>query len=130
MTFKDVWGKITNMRSHFDSGFSDLEKKDIKYLYAYILKKEIADSDCNNCYRDALIELYCFLKNKNKLPEKCFYKLKNGALIQPFGKGEFYTNVNLTNEISERYLKQFPERINLFESFPKDWVTRVKRRKL
>lgn len=64
------------------------------------------------------------------MKEKTLYKLKNGALLQMgFGSGEFYTNINLTDEAAERFLGMNPEKINLFSVIPDDWKERVEKRK-
>ena len=61
------------------------------------------------------------------MKEKTIYKLKNGTLLQMgFGSGEFYTNANLTDEVAERYLAKYPERINYFAVYPEDWKERIK----
>lgn len=111
------------------SAFSASEKEEIEKMYADVLDKKFVRTSCNDCYRDAVYEMYAYIRKNGKMKEKTIYKLKNGALLQmQFGSGEFYTNANLTDEAAERYLHKFPERINLFAIFPDDWKARVKKR--
>lgn len=109
------------------SAFSDSERVEIERMYADVLDMKFVRTSCNDCYRDAVFEMYSYLKRNGKMKEKSVYKLKNGALIQmEFGSGEFYTNATLTDEVAERYLRKYPERINLFAVYPDDWMERVK----
>lgn len=108
------------------STFSASEKAEIEAFYPEVLDKALVKTSCNDCYRDAVYEMYAYLKKNGKMKEKTVYKLKNGALLQMgFGSGEFYTNANLTDVAAERFLKRFPERINLFAIYPEDWMERV-----
>lgn len=109
------------------SAFSSSEKMEIERLYVDVLDSKFVRTSCNDCYRDAVYEMYSYLKKNGRMKEKSVYKLKNGALLQmEFGSGEFYTNATLTDEVAERYLKKYPERINLFAIYPDDWMERVK----
>lgn len=111
------------------SAFSASEKDEIERLYPDVLGKKFVKTSCNDCYRDAVFEMYAYLKKNGKMKEKTAYKLKNGALLQmAFGSSEFYTNANLTDEAAEKYLNKFPERINLFAIYPNDWKARVRKR--
>lgn len=107
--------------------FTKEEKADIERMYTDILDKTFVKTSCNDCYRDAVFEMYAYLKKNGKMKEKTIYKLKNGTLLQMgFGSGEFYTNANLTDEVAERYLAKYPERINYFAVYPEDWKERIK----
>lgn len=111
------------------SAFSASEKEEIEKMYADVLDKRFVKTSCNDCYRDAVYEMYAYLKKNGKMKEKTVYKLKNGALLQmQFGSGEFYTNANLTDEAAEKYLNKYPERIKFFAIYPYDWKARVKKR--
>lgn len=111
------------------SAFSASEKEEIEKMYADVLDKRFVKTSCNDCYRDAVYEMYAYLKKNGKMKEKTVYKLKNGALLQmQFGSGEFYTNANLTDEAAEKYLNKYPERIKFFAIYPNDWKARVKKR--
>ena len=109
--------------------FSASEKTEIGALYSEVLGKEFIKTSCNDCYRDAVYEMYAYLKKNGKMKEKTLYGLKNGVLLQMgFGSGEFYTNANLTDEAAERFLGQNPDKSNFFSVLPDDWKKRVKER--
>lgn len=109
-----------------ESSFSSAEKSEIESLYLDVLDKRFVKTSCNDCYKDAVFEMYSYLKKNGKMKEKTRYRLKNGVLLQMgFGSGEFYTNSTLTDEVAERYLAKYPERINYFAVFPEDWKERI-----
>lgn len=109
------------------NAYSTSDKAEIEKLYMDVLDKVFVRTSCNDCYRDAVYEMYSYLKKNGKMKEKSIYKLKNGVLLQMgFGSGEFYTNANLTDEIAEKYLEEHPERINYFAIYPDDWQDRAK----
>lgn len=108
------------------SVFSQSEKQEIELLYSVVLDKVFVRTSCNDCYRDAVYEMYVYLKRNGKMKEKTIYKLKNGVLLQmSFGSGEFYTNANLTDEVAEKYLAKYPEHIRFFAVYPDDWEERI-----
>ena len=109
--------------------FSASEKAEIEGLYPEVLGKTFKKTSCNDCYRDAVFEMYAYLKKNGKMKEKTIYGLKNGVLLQMgFGSGEFYTNANLTDEAAERFLQANPDKANFFSVIPDDWEERVKKR--
>lgn len=109
--------------------FSASDKSEIEALYTEVLCKEFIKTSCNDCYRDAVYEMYAYLKKNGKMKEKTLYGLKNGVLLQMgFGSGEFYTNANLTDEAAERFLELNPDKANFFSVLPDDWKKRVKER--
>ena len=109
--------------------FSASEKSEIEALYTEVLGKEFIKTSCNDCYRDAVFEMYAYLKKNGKMKEKTLYGLKNGVLLQMgFGSDEFYTNANLTDEAAERFLELNPDKANFFSVLPDDWKKRVKER--
>lgn len=109
--------------------FSASEKTEIEGLYPEVLGKTFKKTSCNDCYRDAVFEMYAYLKKNGKMKEKSIYGLKNGVLLQmTFGSGEFYTNANLTDEAAERFLQANPDKANFFSVIPDDWEERVKKR--
>lgn len=113
-------GKVTT--------FSTSEKAEIEKLYPVVLDRNFVKTSCNDCYRDAVYEMYSYIRINGRMKEKTNYKLKNGALLQmSFGSDEFYTNANLTDEVAEKYLAKYPERINLFAIYPNNWEKRVKK---
>lgn len=85
--------------------YSSSDKSEIERLYKEVLGKEFTKTSCNDCYRDAVIEMTVYIKKNNRMKEKCNYILKNGVLLQPeFGSNKMYTNDNLTDEVAEKYL--------------------------
>lgn len=111
------------------SAFSNSDKRFIEEMYMEVLGKKFVKTSCNDCYHDAVFEMYAYLKKNGKMKEKSIYQLKNGVLLQMgFGSGEFYTNANLTDEAAERFLSMKPEKINLFAIYPDDWTSRVEKR--
>lgn len=108
--------------------FSEADKMEIERLYSSVLDKKFIKTSCNDCYKDAVYEMYAYIKKNGKMKDKTVYKLKNGALLQmAFGSDEFYTNSNLTDEVAERFLAKYPERINLFSVYPDNWKKRIKK---
>ena len=106
--------------------YSPSEREEIESLYLEVLDKKFVRTSCNDCYKDAVFEMYAYLKKNGKMKEKTLYRLKNGALLQmKFGSGEFYTNANLTDEAAERFLGMNPEKVNLFSVVPDDWKVRA-----
>lgn len=113
------------------ASLSSSEKSEIERWYYEALGKKFQKTSCGDCYRDAAIEIYLYLKRNGKMKEKSNYGLKNGILLQPeFGSSDFYTNANLTDEVAETYLAKHPNNIKLFAVYPKDWEQRTKNRVL
>lgn len=111
------------------ASLSSSDKLEIERLYYEVLGKTFHKTSCGDCYRDAAIEIYLYLKRNGKMKEKSNYALKNGVLLQPeFGNSSFYTNANLTDEVAEKYLAKHPKNINMFAVSPNDWKERVKER--
>lgn len=110
--------------------FSEADRMEIERLYSEVLDKTFVRTSCNDCYKDAVYEMYAYIKKNGKMKDNTIYKLKNGALLQmAFGSDEFYTNSNLTDEVAERFLAKYPERINLFAIYPDNWKKRIKKAK-
>ena len=69
--------------------YSSSDKSEIERLYKEVLGKEFTKTSCNDCYRDAVIEMTVYIKKNNRMKEKCNYILKNGVLLQPeFGSNK------------------------------------------
>lgn len=113
------------LRARFDTGFSASDKESIVKLYVEVLRKDFKRTNCNDCYRDALIEVCNYLKREKKMKEKCAYSLLAGVIIQDFESGKIYTNANLTDEAAENYLKRFPKQIQMFGQKPDNWEERI-----
>lgn len=126
MTYQDALTKVNDLRTRIDVGFSNQDKASISSLYSKALGRSFINTGCNDCYRDALIEVYNYLKREGKMKEKCDYSLKNGVVLQIFGTSKVYTNANLTNEVAEKYLRVFPKTAeSLFAHTPNDLEERL-----
>ena len=127
MDVLEVNNRLEELRG--TSALSASDKSEIALLYSAVLGKTFIKTSCNDCYHDAIIEMYLYLKNNGKMKEKCSYRLKNGVLLQTeFGGGDMYTNANLTDSVAEKYLAKNPKGIQFFEGFPSDWEERVSKR--
>ena len=122
-----VLDRLKELGSIASLSYSD--KTEIERLYKEVLDKKFIRTSCNDCYRDAVIEMNVYLKKNGSMKEKSEYGLKNGALLQMgFGSSEMYTNANLTDEIAEKYLAKNPSGIKFFAKKPEDWEERVQKR--
>ena len=107
------------------NGFSSSDKSHIETLYREVCGKAVRNTGCNDCYKDAYIETYLKLKRTGKMPQKPNYILKAGVVIREFGSNKFYGLANCPDDVAENYSRDDEKRINLFESYPKDWHDRV-----
>lgn len=122
-----VLDRLKELGSIASLSYSD--KTEIEQLYKEVLDKKFVHTSCNDCYRDAIIEMRVYLKKNGSMKEKSEYALKNGVLLQmEFGKSEFYTNANMTDEVAEKYLGKYPDGIKLFSKKPDDWEERVQKK--
>lgn len=129
MVLLKVVGRLEELRECGTLSSSD--KLDIELMYREVFGKDFVKTSCNNCYHDAVIEMYIHLKKTGKMKEKSNYTLKNGVVLQKeFGSGDMYTNANLTDEFAENYLADNPKGIMFFSGFPADWENKAKRRSL
>jgi hypothetical protein len=106
------------------SGLSFSDKTFIEDIHPQVLRRPFTRTGCGDCYKDTVIEMYTYLQ-KNDLMEKSNYLLKAGVVLQAACDPHFYTNSNLTDKVAESYLKNNPNRIGLFASFPADWEKRA-----
>lgn len=125
MMYREALQLADELKARFDAGFSTSEKESIAKLYVEVLRKELKRTNCNDCYRDALIEVCNYLKREKKMKEKCAYSLLAGVILQDFESGKIYTNANLTDEAAESYLKKFPKQIQMFAQKPENWEERI-----
>ena len=121
--------RLTEMRSRYDSGFSSSDRSYIEQLYRSMLSKPIRKSGCADCYRDAFIEIFTYLKRLGTMPTKPNYVLKAGVVVHPNGTNKFYANANIPDEVAEERLAEYPESISDFLSYPSDYRERVEARK-
>lgn len=92
------------------------DKTAIEQLYLKLLGRPlIRRTGCNDCYRDALIEIKIHIKHKSMK-----YSLKKGALIYDHVTNNYYTDDNLTDEVAGRILAADPSMINQFASYPSE----------
>lgn len=82
------------------------DKKQIQDTYLELFHTEMRGS-CDNCYHDALIEIYIKLKPMGN------FILKSGVVIV-YTDGKIYTNMNLTDSVASWFLKQEERNRNLF----------------
>lgn len=118
MTFQDAISLIDELRGRFDAPYSVQDKESIAELYSIVLGKRFVPTTCQQCYHDAVIELYLYTKNHDSfMKKKSKYVMRAGFIIQcpSFHKGEVFTNANLTDKIAEEYLKKFPKQKDYFD---------------
>ena len=127
--YEVIMGRLTDMRSRFDSGFSSSDRSYIEQLYRNLLNKTVRRSGCADCYRDAFLEVFTYLKRTGKMPTKPNYILKAGVIVHPNGTNQFYANANIPDEVAEKRLAEYPESISDFLSYPSDYLARVEARK-
>ena len=120
MTYEQATEYIKGLKERFDAPYSPSDKNLIVTLYWEVLSKEFKPTTCQNCYHDAVIELYHYIKNNSKMAEKCNYRLRAGFIIHciSFHNGAIYTNDNLTDAIAEEYLKAYPKNTDMFQVMP------------
>lgn len=123
MDYEKLVKELDTLRSHFDSGFSSIEKTRINQLHILYLGEPVKNLSCNDCYRDALVEIRAYVQKLGRVPDPYDYKLKDGEYL-PDGRG---INTKPTNKEAEEYLAQYPGAIDRFEKFPSDWETRVEK---
>lgn len=107
--------ELEDIKARFDKSgaLSPDDKIFIESYFERITQKGFSKRGCNSCYADAFIEMYTHYKKYGiKIMGK--FKLKRGVVLH-FGN-KVYTNANLTDEIAEKYLKEFPKQEKLFET--------------
>ena len=117
MTLEQAKTLTNDLRGRFNAPFSSFDKQSIAQLYYEVLGKEFKPTTCQQCYHDALIEIYLYLKRENKMKAKCKYRMRAGFIINcpTFHNGTVYTNANLTDEVAEEYIAAFPQNADLFQ---------------
>lgn len=74
MELKEVVDKLKELGDL--PSYSSSDKSEIERLYKEVLGKEFTKTSCNDCYRDAVIEMTVYIKKNNRMKEKCNYILK------------------------------------------------------
>lgn len=121
MELAEVKKTIEDLKGRFDAPFGSSDKSTIENLYYEVIGKTFVPTSCQQCYHDGLIEIYHYIKNNGKMAEKLNYRLKAGAIINcpAFMSGKVFSNDNLTDDVAEKFLKQFPDNVELFQKIPK-----------
>lgn len=117
MTYDEAFSITQELRARFDAPFSSLDKARIEKLYDAVLGKHLKKTNCQQCYHDALIEIYLYLKREKKMAERSKYVMRAGFIIHSplFKGGKVFTNDNLTDEVAEEYMGMFPNKKPMFD---------------
>lgn len=99
------------LKRAYDSDIDFDVRSYISNLYFDLFKKQIANQQCENCIRDAAIEIMVKIMDTRK------YIIF--AHIPILHKGKWYTQPTLTDEIAEEYLKENPDHLDKFKKYPK-----------
>lgn len=124
---KDTIARLTQLSKK--RKFSDEEKVEIASLYPQVTQFLFFErKGCNDCYKDACIEMVAYLRKNGKFREKLNYVLRNGVVIQlgGFGSQDFYTNKNICDAVAVAYLREHPQDITKFSRYPEDWQEQIK----
>lgn len=125
---EQVRSTFDRMKSHYKGGFSYTEQQYIEKIYMRLFSKPMPKRvGCQDCYRDAFIIISNKLNTITEMPKESIYKLKAGVVASSFGSSDFYV-LDMPEEAAEKWLHEFPERINQFQKFPEDWQKRVEDR--
>lgn len=122
MTYAEATRQVEELKGRYDSPFSDSDKRAIERLYDAVMRKRFVPTTCQQCYHDALIEIYLTLKKLNKMPKKCNYRMRAGFIIScpDFYNGKIFTNENLTDKVAKEYLAKFPKAESYFQVLPEE----------
>ena len=117
MTLEDAKRLIADLKTRFDAPYSSGDKSTIEGLYSAVLGKTFVPTSCQNCYHDAVIEIYRYIKINNAMKKKSKYTMRAGFIINcpTFRGGQIFSNDNLTDEVAEEYIKRFPSNRDLFD---------------
>lgn len=119
MTDNEVFERVAALWNAGDvRPYSDAERVEIEKMYTAVLGCQIRTCNCSEKWRDAVIEMYVYLKKNGKMHTKSQYILKAGVVIQPDGTSDVYTNANLTDAVAAEFLKKYPAAKGLFEKIP------------
>lgn len=122
MTYKEATAKVGELKARFDSPFDATDKAVIETLYFEVTRKRFVPTTCQQCYHDALIEIYLKLKKEKAMPKTCNYAMKAGFIIScpDFYHGKIFTNENLTDKVAHEYLTKYPQMESYFQKIPSD----------
>ena len=116
MTIERARQQSEELKGRYDSPYNSEDKQLIRLLYREVLGKEMRQTNCQSCFHDAVIEIYLHLKKNNDMAKPKKYTLRAGFIIScpTFKGGKIYTNDNLTDEVAEKYIEQFPQQKRFF----------------
>lgn len=122
MTYKEATAKVGELKARFDSPFDATDKAVIETLYFEVTRKRFVPTTCQQCYHDALIEIYLKLKKEKAMPKTCNYAMKAGFIIScpDFYHGKIFTNENLTDKVAHEYLTKYPHMESYFQKIPSE----------
>ena len=122
MTYEEALITAERLRAHFDSAFSPSERDEIAALYEAVLARPLKRTNCQRCYHDALSEVICYLRKEKRMRERSKYVMRAGYIIHSpeFDGGKIYTNDNLTDDVAERFMEQYPNTKKMFDLRPTD----------
>lgn len=128
MTYKEATAKVVELKARFDSPFDATDKAVIETLYFEVTRKRFVPTTCQQCYHDALIEIYLKLKKEKAMPKTCNYAMKAGFIIScpDFYHGKIFTNENLTDKVAHEYLTKYPHMESYFQKIPSDELIKNK----
>lgn len=99
------------LRKAYNSDVDSDVRLYVSELYLELFNKKIAKAQCQNCIRDAAIEIMVKIMDKRK------YIVH--AHIPILHKGKWYTQPTLTDEVAEEYLKENQDHLDKFKKYPK-----------
>ena len=110
---------VDELRGRFDAPFNQADKDAIERTYKAVIGRTFVQTSCQQCYHDAVVEIYHHIKKNGKMAEVKKYNLKAGAIINcpNFQEGKVFSNENLTDEVAAEYLKEYPDQVGLFETY-------------
>ena len=120
MTYTEAREEAERLRQAYDRSYTEREKRMVARLYMEVLGKEFQPTTCQQCYHDALIEVYLYLKNNKTMAKRCNYRLRAGFIIScpDFKSGKIFTNDNLTDAVAKEYLAKYPKQEKMFQKLP------------
>ena len=119
MTIEDAIMLVDELRGRFDAPFNQADKDAIERTYKAVIGRTFVQTSCQQCYHDAVIEIYHHIKKYGKMAEVKKYNLKAGAIINcpNFQEGKVFSNENLTDAVAAAYLEEYPDQVGLFETY-------------
>lgn len=133
----DIIATIQEIKARFEksSELLDSDKRFIDLYYERVTAKAFEKRGCNQCYQDAFIEMFIYVKTKG-LRDMPNFILKRGQVLTVSNVDKdgnktrtLYNRSNVTDEVSISHLKKYPKTIDWFESVPENWEELVSKAK-